>query len=45
METENGSVQENGYDVGNLRFELPENGKRTSFIYHNGGFLHEEEKK
>lgn len=42
VETENGNVQENRYDVENLRFELLENGRRTSFIYHNGELLHEE---
>ena len=42
IETENGIVQENRYDVENLRFELLENGKRTRFIYHDGELLHEE---
>ena len=42
VETENGNVQENLYDVANLRFELLENGKRTGFVYHNGELLHEE---
>ena len=42
VETENGNVQENRYDVENLRFELLENGRRTSFVYHNGELLHEE---
>ncbi len=42
VETGNGSVQENRYDVENLRFELLENGKRTGFVYHNGELLHEE---
>lgn len=42
VETENGSVQENRYDVESLRFELLENGRRTSFVYHNGELLHEE---
>ncbi len=42
VETENGRVQENRYDAENLRFELLENGKRTSFVYHNGELLHEE---
>ncbi len=42
METENGRVQENRYDAENLRFELLENGRRTSFVYHNGELLHEE---
>ena len=31
METETGSVQENRYDAEGLRFELLENGRRTSF--------------
>jgi len=39
---ENGSVQENRYDLEGLRFELLENGKRTRFIYHDGELLHEE---
>lgn len=42
VETENGSVQENRYDVENLRFELLENGRKTGFVYHNGELLHEE---
>ena len=42
VETETGSVQENRYDVENLRFELLENGTRTRFIYHDGELLHEE---
>ena len=42
METENGSVQENRYDAEGLRFELLENGRRTSFVYHNGELLQEE---
>lgn len=42
VETENGSVQENRYDAEGLRFELLENGRKTSFVYHNGELLHEE---
>ena len=42
METETGSVQENRYDAEGLRFELLENGRRTSFVYHNGELLQEE---
>ena len=42
VETESGNVQENRYDAENLRFELLENGRRTSFVYHNGELLHEE---
>lgn len=42
METENGDVQENRYDAEELRFELLENGRRTSFVYHNGELLHRE---
>ncbi len=34
-------MQENRYDVENLRVELLENGRRTSFVYHNGELLHE----
>jgi len=41
VEIESGNVQENRYDVENLRFELLENGKRTGFVYHNGELLHE----
>ena len=39
VETETGSVQENRYDAEGLRFELLENGRRTSFVYHNGELL------
>ncbi|MDE6420827.1 MAG: hypothetical protein K2K87_09910 [Lachnospiraceae bacterium] len=42
VETETGNVQENRYDVENLRFELLENGRCTCFVYHNGELLHEE---
>lgn len=42
MEAESGNVQENRYDVENLRFELLENGRQNSFVYHNGEPLHEE---
>ena len=42
VETENGDVQENRYDAEGLRFELLENGRRTSFIYHNGELLYRE---
>ena len=42
VETENGNVQENRYDAEGLRFELLENGRRTSFVYHNGELLQEE---
>ena len=42
VETENGSVQENRYDAEGLRFELLENGRRTSFVYHDGELLQEE---
>ena len=41
VETETGSVQENRYDAEGLRFELLENGRRTSFVYHNGELLEE----
>ncbi len=37
-------MQENRYDAENLRFELLENGRKTSFVYHNGELLHEAEK-
>ena len=39
VETETGNVQENRYDAEGLRFELLENGRRTSFVYHNGELL------
>lgn len=42
LETENGNVRENRYDAERLRFELLENGRRTSFVVHNGELLHEE---
>lgn len=42
VETETGSVQENRYDAEGLRFELLKNGRRTSFVYHNGELLQEE---
>ena len=42
VETETGNVQENRYDAEGLRFELLENGRRTSFVYHDGELLHEE---
>ena len=41
VETETGNIQKNRYDVEGLRYELIENGRRTSFVYHNGEFLHE----
>ena len=41
METETGKVQKNRYDAEGLRYELIENGRRTSFVYHNGELLHE----
>ena len=42
VETETGNVQENRYDAEGLRFELLKNGRRTSFVYHNGELLQEE---
>lgn len=39
---ETGNVQENRYDAEGLRFELLENGRRTSFVYHDGELLQEE---
>lgn len=42
VETETGNVQENRYDAEGLRFELLENGRRTSFVYHNRELLQEE---
>lgn len=42
VETETGNVQENRYDAEGQRFELLENGRRTSFVYHNGELLQEE---
>ena len=41
VQTETGNVQENCYDAEGLRYELLENGRRTSFVYHNGELLHE----
>jgi len=41
VETEAGNVQENWYDSEGLRYELLENGRRISFVYHNGELLHE----
>ena len=41
METETGNIQKNRYDAEGLRYELIENGRRTSFVYHNGELLHE----
>ncbi len=42
VQTENGDVQENRYDAESLRFELLENGRRTSFVYHDGELLYKE---
>ena len=42
METETGNVQENRYEAEGLRLELLENGRRTSFVYHDGELLQEE---
>lgn len=41
VETETGNIQENQYDSEGLRYELLENGRCTSFVYHNGELLHE----
>ncbi len=41
VETETGKIQKNRYDAEGLRYELVENGRRTSFVYHNGELLHE----
>ena len=41
VQTETGNIQENRYDAEGLRYELLENGRRTSFVYHNGELLHE----
>lgn len=41
MKTEAGNVQENRYDSEGRRYELLGNGRRISFVYHNGEFLHE----
>ena len=41
IETETGNIQENRYDSEGLRYELLEDGRRTSFVYHNGELLHE----
>lgn len=45
VKTEKGDVQENHYDAEGLRFELLENGRRTSFVYHDGELLHEERRE
>lgn len=45
VETETGNIQENRYDSEGLRYELLENGRRTSFVYHNGELLYDEEGK
>lgn len=41
VEIETETIQKNRYDAEGLRYELVENGKRTSFVYHNGELLHE----
>jgi RHS repeat-associated protein len=41
VETETGNIQKNRYDAEGLRYELIENGRRTSFVYYNGELLHE----
>ena len=41
METETGKIQKKRYDTEGLRYELIENGRQTSFVYHNGELLHE----
>ena len=41
VETETGSIQKNRYDSEGLRYELLENGRRTSFVYHKGELLYE----
>jgi RHS repeat-associated protein len=41
VETETGNIQKNRYDAEGLRYELIENGRHTSFVYHNGELLHE----
>ena len=41
VETETGNIQKNRYDAVGLRYELIENGRQTSFVYHNGELLHE----
>ena len=41
VETEIGNIQKNRYDAEGLCYELVENGRRTSFVYHNGELLHE----
>ena len=45
VETETGNIQKNRYDAEGLRYELIENGRRTSFVYHNGELLHEKGEK
>ncbi len=41
MKTLNGKGQENSYDGEGLRAGLTENGKKTTFLYHNGEILTE----
>ena len=41
VETETGNIQKNRYDAEGLRYELIENSRRTSFVYHNGELLQE----
>ena len=41
MKTLDGKEQENSYDGEGLRVGLTENGKRTTFLYHNGEILTE----
>ena len=45
VKIETGNIQENRYDAEGLRYELLENGRRTSFVYHNGELLYDEEGK
>ena len=41
VETETGNIQKNRYDAEGLRYELIENGRGASFVYHNGELLYE----
>ncbi len=45
VETETGKIQKNRYDTERLRYELIENSRRTSFVYHNREFCMREERK
>lgn len=45
VETEKGDVQENWYDAEGMRHEMLENGRHTSFVYHEGGLLYQKKEE